>query len=95
MKHQNQVFNRRELRAARAITRWIAAGCNWAEGPNNPVSRAARAALSDYQSMIELHRIAVELAELCESDQITQGIAGAAAAAHFWGDPQPAMRLRD
>jgi len=45
--------------------------------------------------MIELHRIAVELAELCGSEHITQGIAGAAAWAHFYGDPQPTMRLRD
>jgi len=95
MKRQNQVFNRRELRAARSLTRWIASGCHWAEGPDNPISIAARAARADYRAMVELWRIASELAEHCGSEHITQGIAGAAAWAHFYGDPQPAMRLRD
>ena len=95
MKRQGQVFNARELQRARSLTRWIASGCHWAEGLDNPISIAARSARADYRAMIELWRIASELAMRCESDQITQGIAGAAAAAHFWGDPQPAMRLRD
>lgn len=93
MKRQGQVFNARELRAARSLTRWIASGCNWAEGPHNPVSLAARDARGDYRSMVELYRIAVELADRCESAHITQGIARAAAWAHFYGDPQPATRL--
>jgi len=76
------VFNARELRAARSLTRWIASGCHWAEGADNPVSSAAKAALGDRGAMVQLYRIAVGVADSYESDQITQGIA--AEAARLW-----------
>jgi hypothetical protein len=84
MKRQGAVFNRRELKRARNLVRWVANGCNW-KNPVNATSIAAKSSLNNYAVCIEVLGFAKNLANQGNS-LITQSIAGAAVDAVLRGD---------
>ena len=93
MKRNGKIFNARELRAARNITRWVASGCNWAEGAQAPIALAAKEILSDKAAQVRAYRATIALADELGDWALTQSVCSAAYTSVLMGDDSWAEAL--